>query len=53
VTPAPGEPEGQLYHLADDPSETRNVWKQHPEIVARLAGRLESIRSGTRTAGGR
>lgn len=51
VTPAAGEPEGQLYHLGDDPAESRNVWKQHPEIVARLARRLETITAAPRSAG--
>ena len=35
--PQPGGPQGQLYDLASDPSETTNLYQQHPEIVARLA----------------
>jgi arylsulfatase A-like enzyme len=46
VAPRKGEPEGQLYHLEDDPAETRNVWQQHPEIVTRLAERLRTIQAG-------
>jgi arylsulfatase A len=49
VTPRPGEPEGQLYHLEDDPAESRNLWQEHPEIVARMARDLEAIRTLPRT----
>jgi len=31
----------QLYHLLDDPHETVNLAAQHPDLVARLAGRLQ------------
>lgn len=34
--PEPGGPKGQLYNLAEDPSETTNLYLKHPEIVARL-----------------
>jgi len=34
---------GQLYDLQSDPYERTNVFKQHPEIVARLRERLEKI----------
>ena len=36
VEPKPGEPIGQLYNLADDPTEQVNLYQKHPEIVARL-----------------
>jgi len=36
ITPKPGEAEGQLYNLEDDPQEQHNLWLQKPEIVARL-----------------
>ena len=39
-----GGPPGQLYHLNDDPSETRNVWDEHPEVVARLSALLEKVK---------
>lgn len=39
-----GAPSGQLYHLSSDPSETKNVWNDHPDIVAELNSRLEAIR---------
>ena len=38
-----GGPPGQLYHLDSDPSETRNVYADHPEIVRRLSARLKAI----------
>jgi arylsulfatase A-like enzyme len=38
-----GGPPGQLYNLESDPSETRNVYEDHPEIVDRLTRLLESV----------
>jgi len=40
-----GGPEGQLYHLEEDPSETKNLWDEHPEIVEKLRSKLEEIQS--------
>jgi arylsulfatase A-like enzyme len=37
-------PEPQLYDLAADPGERRNVAKQHPDRVARMSAMLERIR---------
>ena len=45
IEPKPGEPKGQLYDLVADPGETRNLWSDHPEIVARLEQLLEKLRS--------
>jgi arylsulfatase A-like enzyme len=45
----PGEPKGQLYNLAEDPSETQNVYAEHPELVAQLAELLERSRREGRT----
>lgn len=39
-----GGPPGQLYHLGNDPSETRNVYVEHPDVVERLTKLLEEIR---------
>lgn len=39
-----GGPEGQLYHLENDPSETRNLWDEHPDVVAELQALLEDIK---------
>jgi arylsulfatase A-like enzyme len=47
--PAQNEPPGQLYHLADDPRETRNLAAEKPEIVARLKQELARIQNAPRT----
>ncbi len=44
---APDAP-GQLYDLIIDPGETRNLYDEHPEIVARLKRLLESAKSSGR-----
>lgn len=41
-----GGPEGQLYHLESDPSETRNLWDENPGVVERLRDKLDQIRAG-------
>lgn len=41
VPPKPGQPEGQLYNLQDDPGEQQNLWAQQPQIVQRLTALLE------------
>ncbi|HOW84606.1 MAG TPA: arylsulfatase [Candidatus Aminicenantes bacterium] len=46
--PAPGTP-GQLYDLAGDPGETRDMWAERPEIVAELASLLERCRRDGRS----
>ena len=43
IEPGPGDPEGQLYNLADDPGETNNVYSENPEIVARLLKEMKEI----------
>jgi hypothetical protein len=40
----PGGPKGQLYNLADDPQETKNLWLEKPEKVTRLTELLERYR---------
>jgi len=46
---------GQLYHLADDIGESKNVAAQHPEIVKRLIGVMvefeADIRANSRPVG--
>ena len=42
--PKPGEPSGQLYNLAKDASETKNVYRDHPTVVKRLTALLEQYR---------
>ncbi len=45
--PPPGEPKGQLYNLALDPSESNNLYQQRPDLVARLTRLLaERQRTG-------
>jgi hypothetical protein len=41
--PAQDEPPGQLYNLADDPRETKNLAAGKPEIAARLKQELPCI----------
>jgi arylsulfatase A-like enzyme len=35
---------GQLYDLGSDLSETKNVWKEHPDVVKKLTKLLETYR---------
>ena len=47
IEPAPGGPRGQLYNLADDPAEERNLWLDQKDVVRRLSALLERYqRSG-------
>lgn len=41
ITPKPGDPQGQLYNMATDPNEEKNLWLERPDIVARLTALLE------------
>jgi len=43
VKPQPGEPTAQLYDLQSDIGETKNVFADHPEIIAELKSELEKI----------
>ena len=43
--PQPGDPPGQLYNLADDISETKNLYRERPEIVERLKALLEKYKT--------
>ncbi len=43
--PQPGEPEGQLYNLDEDPSEERNVYLDRPDLVRALSQTLATIRA--------
>ena len=47
--PKPGAP-GQLYDLAADPAETRNLWRDSPDVVARLTALLERYQQSGRSA---
>jgi arylsulfatase A len=45
VKVASGEAMGQLYHLDEDPFETRNLFLQEPQRVRELSNELEKIRN--------
>jgi arylsulfatase A-like enzyme len=47
--PASDEPPGQLYNMADDPRETRNLAAANPALVAELQAEMKRIQSNTRT----
>jgi arylsulfatase A len=49
IKPTAGEATGQLYDLAADPAETRNLALEKPDVAARLAQQLAEIQSGNRT----
>jgi arylsulfatase A-like enzyme len=42
------DPGGQLYDLASDPGETRNLIKEQPQRAAELAAQMEKIRQAGR-----
>jgi arylsulfatase A-like enzyme len=47
--PKEGEPAGQLYNLAEDPSETNNLYLEKPDKVKALKELLEEIKSKGRS----
>ena len=47
ITPEPDGPGGQLYNLATDPGEQKNLYLQEPGIVKMLEKELEIIRNGS------
>jgi arylsulfatase A-like enzyme len=50
IKPKPGEPAGQLYNLADDPREAKNLYLEKPEVVARLKALLNKYKKDGRSA---
>ncbi len=42
VKPGPGEPEGELYHLKEDPHEDKNLYAEMPDVVQRLSAQLRT-----------
>ncbi len=40
---------GVLYNLRDNPRETTNVWRKHPEVVRELTALLKTIRTSGRS----
>jgi arylsulfatase A-like enzyme len=49
IKPKPGEAQGQLYNLDDDPQEQNNLWLRKPDVVARLTALLEKYQSEGRS----
>jgi len=45
----PDAPPGQLYDLSDDFGETKNVYREHPDVVARLTSLFEQLRDAGRS----
>jgi arylsulfatase A-like enzyme len=43
------QPAGQLFNLADDLNENRNLYKEHPDIVNRLSTLFDQIRRDHRS----
>ncbi|MCE9547831.1 MAG: arylsulfatase, partial [Planctomycetia bacterium] len=48
--PKAGQPIGQLYNLTDDPGETKNLYNERPEVVARLSALLKKYQRDGRSA---
>jgi arylsulfatase A len=49
LQPGNGEAAGQLFNLKDDPSETKNLYLQFPEIVERLSSILKKYKETGRS----
>ncbi len=49
LVPSEGSPPGQLYNLAEDPAESRNLAAERPDVAARLKAALARIQAGSRT----
>jgi arylsulfatase A-like enzyme len=49
TVPDKNEPPGQLFNLADDPRETKNLAAARPEVAAEMKATLARIMQGTRT----
>jgi arylsulfatase A-like enzyme len=47
--PAQDAPAGQLYNLKEDPAESHNLYREHPEIVERLSKLLDRYQEHGRT----
>ncbi|MEM8484319.1 MAG: arylsulfatase [Bacteroidota bacterium] len=49
ITPAAGEPAGQLYNLDTDPTEATNLYLDEPAVVADLQALLDQARQDGKT----
>jgi len=45
ITPGPSDPAGQLYNLADDPGETKNLYAERADMVESLMRELAQIQT--------
>jgi len=45
ITPGPNDPPGQLYHLAEDPTERRNLFAERADIVDKMSEELRRVRN--------
>ncbi|MCX6898089.1 MAG: hypothetical protein NT105_05240 [Verrucomicrobia bacterium] len=43
------ENQNQLYNLADDPAETKNLWLEKPDVAKRLSALLAEARKNNHT----
>ncbi|QDT11747.1 Arylsulfatase precursor [Planctomycetes bacterium K23_9] len=49
IKAGPSDPAGQLYNLANDLGETKNVYHDHPDLVRQLQQKLSEIRDNGRS----
>jgi len=49
IVPASGEPEGELYDLDSDPTESRNLYASQPKVVAELTALLDNYKTSGRS----
>ena len=49
IEPKPGEPAGELYHLAADPDESDNLYLKQPAMVKQLTALLEQVQTEGRS----
>lgn len=49
IKPGPNDPKGQLYNLGDDLGETKNLYAENPDMVAKLLARLAEIQKNGRS----
>jgi hypothetical protein len=46
----PGDPEGELYDLSNDASETVNLYLKDPKVAQKMERELQEILNSTRSA---
>jgi arylsulfatase A-like enzyme len=49
VVSKPGEPEGELFNIAKDPTESDDVYTKNPQVVARLTALLDKYKTAGRS----